>query len=743
MAGIASDYRACWHASCPSYSAVQSKQDCNILPGRRGVATLRIMLLAGVILVEYLALAQAKNFTCADLQGGGDLSTNCIISQTIMLENPSYISGVGNLTLLPSAALNCSKPDCEVTIMMGEVLHLDKNSAILGGTVLIEARHILLAEGSVISAQGLGGEPPPQTSGTPTGGEGSGGGHGGRGASCIANTDSGDVWGGDAYAWSTLDSPWKSGSRGGGLGSEEGGGAGGGRVSVTSRGTLSLNGSINANGASGGSTGGGGSGGSVIAVALEIEGTGQGVLSANGGDGHAGGGGGRVSLNATAMRGDFHILSHGGQSLGCPTNAGAAGTIFDVLLQQLNISNSYKGTETSTPLFEFPSYPLWGDFIVECDARVVALSKQLRVKVQKVVMLREGAVFNFGNAGQGWAELEVEADALFISSAKLQVYGVLRLTVAELALDNGALDIHCWALPFGLATTSTLDANRVDLTGGSNVTSTGILEIKGQGKLSVGGTDMVLAEKLFVSLFFWMGVEEGGLLQAPGVLPFSNDTRSRMNCNETKCPASVVASLEDCRIDENSPVTLQICRVYDLVLDGMVKGSTLHIDVFNTIFIGARGFFSASELGCEAGSGPGAGGSSKEGASGGGGHGGAGGQGMYLTDVTPGGLAYGSLKLPCELGSGSGLSGSGEGSSGGGVLGSGGGSGGSILIFLEKLRLVDGAKVAALGGRGSTAGGGGGGGGRIHLEWANIPTGDAYVPRANVSGGLESFFVIK
>ena len=94
----------------------------------------------------------------------------------------------------------------------------------------------------------------PQTSGTPLGVDGAGGGHGGRGACCIKSDgkDPEDTWGGDAYAWSTLTKPWSHGSRGGTT-SREGkfGGGGGGRVKIIARSILNVNGSISADGGDG------------------------------------------------------------------------------------------------------------------------------------------------------------------------------------------------------------------------------------------------------------------------------------------------------------------------------------------------------------------------------------------------------------------------------------------------------------------------------------------------------------
>ena len=68
-------------------------------------------------------------------------------------------------------------------------------------------------------------------------------------------------------------------------------------------------------------------------------------------------------------------------------------------------------------------------------------------------------------------------------------------------------------------------------------------------------------------------------------------------------------------------------------------------------------------------------------------------------------------------------------------VGPGGGSGGTVLLFVRTLTLVESSVLSSVGGFGR-AGSGGGGGGRIHFHWSNIPTRDEYVPVAAIEGSI-------
>lgn len=72
----------------------------------------------------------------------------------------------------------------------------------------------------------------------------------------------------------------------------------------------------------------------------------------------------------------------------------------------------------------------------------------------------------------------------------------------------------------------------------------------------------------------------------------------------------------------------------------------------------------------------------------------------------------------------------------------GGASGGTILLFLQEIKLAKNSSLSVLGGKGGSFGGGGGGGGRVHFHWSKIDVGEEYVPIATVEGSIISRYAM-
>lgn len=219
-----------------------------------------------------LAPPHPPSLSCKhDLNGIGTLETVCKLNSSLTFQGDDvYIQGTGSLHILSGVLLSCPVSGCSITINVSGEFVLAESAAITAGTVYVSASNASLLDGSVVNVTGLAGEPPAQTSGTPDGVQGGGGGHGGRGASCVVDNMKlpDDVWGGDAYSWSSLEEPWSYGSKGGTTSKGENlGGEGGGRIRFQVVDEIEVSGSLLADGGDGGPNGGGGSGGSIFLVA--------------------------------------------------------------------------------------------------------------------------------------------------------------------------------------------------------------------------------------------------------------------------------------------------------------------------------------------------------------------------------------------------------------------------------------------------------------------------------------------
>ncbi|KAK4753990.1 hypothetical protein SAY87_002094 [Trapa incisa] len=716
------------------------------------------------------------SFSCeGDLGGIGSLDTTCELNSTIEFYYDVYVEGTGNLVLLPGVTISCPVKGCYILVNISGDFCIGQNGAIIAGTVHIVAENVSLAGGSLVNVTALAGDPPTQTSGTPTGTQGAGGGHGGRGASCLTDNQKlpDDVWGGDAYSWASLDEPYSYGSKGGTTNKEENyGGEGGGRIRIEVAGEIEVSGSLLADGGNGGVKGGGGSGGSIFIKARRM--TGSGVISAAGGNGFAGGGGGRISINAFSRHDDTFYFAHGGRSIGCPANSGAAGTYYDAVPRSLIVDNHNLSTDTDTLLLEFPKQPLWTNVYILNYAKACVPLYWGRVQVRGQLRISGGALLSFGLFRYPSSEFELMAEELLMSDSIIKVYGALRMSVKMHLMWNAKMLINGGS--DSILATSLLEAsNLMVLRGSSMIHSNANLGVHGQGFLNLTGTgDVIEAQRLVISLFYSISLGPGSILRGPLESASDNDMTPKLYCDREDCPSELIHPPEDCNVNSSLAFTLQICRVEDIIVEGTVTGSVVHFHWIRNVAVHSGGLVSASGLGCIGGFGRGK--MFDNGLGGGGGHGGKGGDGYHKGSFIDGGLTYGSAELPCELGSGSGNDSLAGTNAGGGIIvmgslehsllslsidgsiradgesfgegirsmrdilnvGPGGGSGGTILLFVQLALLTNSSVISAVGGHGSAGGGGGGGGGRVHFHWSDIPTGDEYFPIATVNGSIQT-----
>lgn len=710
--------------------------------------------------------------SCEDLEGVGSFDTTCLLNSNQSVNSDIYVFGTGNLEILPHISIACPIEGCTLSFNVSGNIKVGQSATIIAGSVFFSAANLSMELNSSINTTALGGTPPSQTSGTPVGQDGAGGGHGGRGASCRKNNHT-NFWGGDVYAWPTLSKPSSYGSKGGGTSAEhEFGGNGGGCVMLDVKDTFYLNGSVMAKGGDGGSKGGGGSGGSIFVHSQKLKGFG--TISAAGGRGWGGGGGGRISMNCYSKQEDVKVTVHGGLSIGCPLNSGAAGTYFDASVLSLKVGNDNVTTETETPLLDFSTSPLWSNVYVENNAKVLVPLLWTRVQVKGQISLLSGSSIVFGLSGYPVSEFELVAEELLMSDSIIKVYGAFRVSVKMLLMLNSRIQIDGGGN--AIVSTSVLEVrNLVVLRENSIISSNTNLALYGQGHLMLTGQgDAIKGQRLSLSLFYNITVGPGSLVQAPLDDDNGRSMVTKSLCESSTCPTDLITPPDDCHGNYTLSFSLQICRVEDILVNGIVRGSIIHIHRARTVIVDANGMITASELGCRNGIGKG---NYSNGAGGGAGHGGIGGSGIFNGRMSGGGKKYGSADLPCELGSGSEGPNESHGHvTGGGMIvmgssqwpllkldlygsmradgqsygkmttnsngtligGLGGGSGGTILLFLQTLVLVKNSSLSVIGGPGVPLGGGGGGGGRVHFHWSKIDVGDEYVPLATINGTIDS-----
>jgi hypothetical protein len=241
------------------------------------------------------------NYTAVFAGGGdsicdsGSLSSTCVISSQKPLPPNYLITGTGSLTVTAGGSIfsPSTNSNPQLSIALGGDILVQNLGSITSNFTAFTATNVTIDAGGSINANGLGfGGGPRITNGSgPSPGQigvGFSGGGGGGHLSVGMNSPTGNL--GGAAPYDIAAAPTQFGSGGGG--GNYAGGSGGGAIKINITGTLTLNGTLSANGSSGSTdfcstAGGGGAGGSLWIIAANLLGTG--TFAANGG---AGGGGG-------------------------------------------------------------------------------------------------------------------------------------------------------------------------------------------------------------------------------------------------------------------------------------------------------------------------------------------------------------------------------------------------------------------------------------------------------------------
>lgn len=318
-----------------------------------------------------------------------------------------------------------------VRVKSGGKLTVDAWDGETGGLIFFRAVTVTVeASGSIdVSQQGYNAA---SGAGKPTSGRG-GAGHGGYGG--MSGTSPGGLPYGDVYEPAAL------GSGGGG----PKGGAGGGAIHLVVSGTLTMSGTISADGSNGlrehtyGPGDGGGSGGSILIEAAII--TGNGTIRANGGTGASsytgsaggGGAGGRIVLLADTVNWNGTVQATGGGG----GQYGGPGTIYrrhdSMGLGVLHIDNASHDSESAALLagaYRFDQIELtsYGHLTILDPTSVLTLT-------------------NSTLAGDGTSRLAIEGEirapvSLTVSGALLAVYGELTGPETITTAGNGGVELR-------------------------------------------------------------------------------------------------------------------------------------------------------------------------------------------------------------------------------------------------------------------------------------------------------------
>ncbi|MBI2573925.1 MAG: hypothetical protein HYV78_00820, partial [Candidatus Wildermuthbacteria bacterium] len=283
--------------------------------------------------------AKAHNFAC----NTGTLNDTCTVSSSNTMNNGDTISGTGNITVANGGTITASGTNAFTVNMSGgsSTVTIQSGGTISGNLTSLTAVTLDVQSGGSINVNGKGSAGGSGTSnGTGAGGgSGAGSSGGGGGGGYGGSGGSGAVGGGGATHGSNTQ-PTALGSGGGG-GYDGSGGSGGGAVKFIVSGTLTVSGSITANGNNGdvnasgyeARDGGGGSGGSVWIQTGTFAGAGSITASGGNGDTHGGGGaGGRIAVHYTTDSSSITPTAYGGTG----NRRGGPGTVLKKSASQTN-----------------------------------------------------------------------------------------------------------------------------------------------------------------------------------------------------------------------------------------------------------------------------------------------------------------------------------------------------------------------------------------------------------------------
>lgn len=412
----------------------------------------------------------AHNFAC----NVGTLDTTCEVSSSNTMTNGAVISGNGNLVIKGTGTLLNYNLETFSINMLGDVT-IENGGRILGNVSNITAANLTINAGGSINADAKGYTQAngPGATGTVTNIPTAGAGYGGTGSS----TDTTNSVGVGGAAYGSFTQPTDFGSGGGNSDGQIGyGGKGGGLVRLSITNTVTVNGTISANGGNGDVSSahiaGSGSGGSVYITAATL--VGNGSIKANGGapastSGGAGGGG-RIALYYTTDSSTITVNAFGG-SFATPNISAGAGTIYRKTPSQtygeLIIDNNNK--DVTNFLYKHGETPITSNLNLDT----------LTVKNYGMIHLKNGITTNITSVNYATKGIIIDDSANLFQNTDVTVPATAYLAVNRTATYrslqvDGVLTHH---------TNTSTQTNTMNITTTQNVTvsSTGSINVNSKG----------------------------------------------------------------------------------------------------------------------------------------------------------------------------------------------------------------------------------------------------------------------
>jgi len=376
-------------------------------------------------------------------------------SGTVTFNAASIIIAAASADIQGGTVTHASEPNGSGTTAARQVYFSTSGSVTVGagGTISTAAKGFAAGSGPAAGVCGAG---TPACGGGGNGGDGGNGTAGGPGAGGLSGIGS-------------IASPVTAGSGGSAVAFQgwATGGAGGGVVSITATGTMTVAGTITANGSAGTQGGGngnasGGAGGSIYLSAATL--TGGGAITANGGAGAftggssaGGGGGGKIALVYSSSTRSGTLTAYGGAGAN-GGGAGAAGTVVDGGSLTVNNNSQTAGTSSVTrvPATSVSSVALSNTGKITLTGALVVSGA---VTIGSGTVLTQGQALTVGGSFSNAGTFTSSALVTLNTSAACVIVGANTFSALTIAPASGGKTVT-----FPASTTQTI-TNGLTLTG--------------------------------------------------------------------------------------------------------------------------------------------------------------------------------------------------------------------------------------------------------------------------------------